>query len=221
MVWLAFMGLCYAGLMIRTLIAAALLAAPSVPAFALAQAAPAAEASSKQSDLVPVAIETSLGRIVVALDRGRAPLTTANFLKYVESGKLNGESFYRAMPYGDGGLIQGGITSDARKLGPPVAFESTGQTGLSNTAGTIAMAALAPGKAQADFFIMTTDIKAFDGPNGFAAFGHVIEGMDVVKAILASPVSPTKGGGAMKGQMLEPPVKIVKSERLDKVPPAQ
>jgi peptidyl-prolyl cis-trans isomerase A (cyclophilin A) len=76
------------------------------------------------------------------------------------------------------------------------------------------MAALAPGQARSDFFIMTTDIKGFDGANGFAAFGHVVEGMDVVKAILAAPVSATKGEGAMKGQMLDPPVKIVKAARV-------
>ena len=64
---------------------------------------------------------------------------------------------------------------------------------------------------------MTTDIPAFDAKGadiGFAAFGKVVEGQDVVKAILASPVSPTKGEGSMKGQMLEPAVKIVKAERL-------
>ena len=192
--------------MTHRFLAAALLATVSAPLFA--QTTPA-------SDMVPVAIDTSLGRIVIALDRLHAPVTTKNFLRYVDSHKLDGETFYRAMSYGDGGLIQGGIRSDARKLNPPIAFESTDQTGLSNTAGTIAMAAAAPGTAQADFFIMTTDIKAFDGPNGFAAFGHVVEGMDVVKAILAAPVSPTKGDGVMKGQMLEPPVKIVKAARLN------
>ncbi len=166
------------------------------------------------SDVVPVEIDTSLGRIVVALDRLHAPKTTDNFLRYVDSHKFDGESFYRAMPYGDGGLIQGGITSDARKLNPPVAFESSDQTGIHNTAGSIAMAGLAPGKAQADFFIETTDIPAFDGPKGFAAFGQVVEGMDVVKRILAAPVSPTKGEGPMKGQMLDPPVKILKMERV-------
>lgn len=216
MLWLGFIGLCYSGPMIRHLPAAALFAALAAPAAAqTAPAEPPGEAAAPKSDLVPVAIETSLGRIVLALDRGRAPLTTANFLEYVDSGKLDGETFYRAMPYGTGGLIQGGITGDARKLNPPVAFESTDQTGLSNTAGTIAMAALGPGKAQADFFIMTTDIKAFDGPAGFAAFGHVVEGMDVVEAILAGPVSPTRGEGPMKGQMLDPPVKIVNAERVD------
>ena len=63
------------------------------------------------------------------------------------------------------------------------------------------MAANAPGDAQSDFFIETTDIPSFDGANGFAAFGHVTQGMDVVKQILAAPVSPTKGEGVMKGQM--------------------
>ena len=199
-------------MLIRIALLAAALAAP-----ALAQQTPSDLTGTpvRSSDLVPVAIDTSAGRIVIALDRLHAPLTTRNFLSYVDAHKFDGESFYRAMPYGDGGLVQGGITSDARKLEPPVAFESTDKTGLHNTAGTVAMAALAPGKAQADFFIMTTDIPAFDGPNGFAAFGTVVEGMDVVKSILASPVSPTKGEGAMKGQMLDPVVKIVKVERLD------
>lgn len=183
-------------------------------AFAALSAPALAQAPAPQPGLVPVAIETSLGRIVVALDAEHAPLTTANFLKYADSHKFDGETFYRAMPYGSGGLIQGGITSDARKLNPPVAFESSTQTGIKNVAGSIAMAALAPGKAQADFFIETTDIPGFDGPSGFAAFGHVVEGMDVVKAILAAPVSPTKGEGPMKGQMLDPPVKIIKVERV-------
>jgi peptidyl-prolyl cis-trans isomerase A (cyclophilin A) len=163
--------------------------------------------------LVPVAIDTSMGRIVVALDKEHAPLTTANFLAYVDAHKYDGETFYRAMPTDQAGLIQGGIR-DARKINKPVAYEGSDQTGVRNTAGAIAMAASAPGKAQADFFIETRDIPGFDGPNGFAAFGHVIEGMDVVEKILAAPVSPTKGEGAMKGQMLDPPIKIIKMQRV-------
>jgi peptidyl-prolyl cis-trans isomerase A (cyclophilin A) len=200
--------------MIKAMLVTALFAASSAPA--ISQVTPAdLTGTPVVSDFVPVAIETSAGRIVVALDRLHAPKTTANFLKYVDADKFDGESFFRAMPYGEGGLIQGGITSDARKLNPPVAFESTDATGIHNVAGTISMAALAPGKAQAGFFILTTDIPDFDGPSGFAAFGHVVEGMDVVKTILASPVSPTKGEGAMKGQMLEPPVKIIDVERVN------
>jgi peptidyl-prolyl cis-trans isomerase A (cyclophilin A) len=193
---------------------AILLAAFSVPTLAQTTPADLTGPPVAASDVVPVAIDTSAGRIVVALDRLHAPLTTNNFLAYVDAKKFDGESFYRAMPYGDGGLIQGGITTDGRKLNPPVAFESSDKTGIHNKAGAIAMAALAPGKAQADFFIETVDIPAFDGPNGFAAFGQVVEGMDVVKKILASPVSATKGDGAMKGQMLDPVVRILKVRRL-------
>jgi peptidyl-prolyl cis-trans isomerase A (cyclophilin A) len=198
------------------LIRIALLLGAFVTTPLLAQATPAdvTGAPVATTDVVPVAIDTSLGRIVVGLDRLHAPITTANFLAYVDSHKYDGERFYRAMPYDDGGLIQGGITSDGRKLNKPIVFESTDQTGLSNVAGTISMVAAAPGKAQSDFFILTTDVKAFDGPSGFAAFGRVIEGMDVVKKILAAPVSPTRGEGPMKGQMLEPPVTIVKVTRV-------
>ncbi len=197
---------------------ALLLVAATMPAAAQPSPPPVApEAVTPKDELSRVALETSAGRIVIALDRGRAPLTTANFLKYVEGGKLDGESFYRAMPYGDGGLVQGGITSDARKLLPPVGHEPTTKTGLKHVAGSVSMAHLGPGTARADFFILTTDIPAFDASGsdqGFAVFGRVVEGMDVVKKILAGPVSPIKGEGAMKGQMLEPAIKIVKAERL-------
>jgi peptidyl-prolyl cis-trans isomerase A (cyclophilin A) len=197
--------------MIKFLLAAALVAAP---AFAQQTPADLKGAPVGASDLVPVAIDTSAGRIVVALDRLHAPLTTANFLAYVDTHKYDGEKFYRAMPYADGGLIQGGITSSSAKLNKPVAYESSEKTGIKNTAGSIAMAAAAPGKAQSDFFIMTRDIPSFDGANGFAAFGHVVEGMDVVEKILHAPKSPTKGEGVMKGQMLEPAVTITKVSRV-------
>ena len=164
-------------------------------------------------DLVKVALDTSAGRIVLALDKGRAPITAGNFLKYVDAGRFNGESFYRAMKVGSGGgIVQGGITSDARKLYPAIEHEPVSKTGIKHVAGTVSMAAFAPGTAKADFFILTTDIPSFDA--SFAAFGHVVEGMDVVKTILAAPTSPTKGEGVMKGQMLDPVVKITKASRL-------
>ena len=201
----------------KTRIAFAMLLACATPVAAQISPAPAPIAEAAKDDLVKVALETGAGRIVIALDRGRAPLTTANFLSYVDSGKLNGESFYRAMPYGDGGLIQGGITSDAHKLGKAVEHEPTSETGLKHVAGSISMANFGPGTAKADFFILTTDIPAFDASGsdqGFAVFGRVIEGMEVVKKIQALAVSPTKGEGAMRGQMLDPAVKIVKAEKL-------
>ena len=166
---------------------------------------------------MPVAIDTSLGRIVVALDKTHAPVTTANFLHYADTHHFDGETFYRAMHVGNGGLIQGGISSDARKLFPPISHEPTSTSGLHNVAGAIAMANFGAGTARADFFILVSDIPSLDATTdqpGFAVFGHVTEGMDVVQKILGSPVSATKGEGAMKGQMLEPTVKIIKVARL-------
>jgi peptidyl-prolyl cis-trans isomerase A (cyclophilin A) len=165
---------------------------------------------------IKVALDTDKGRIIIALDRGRAPVTVDNFLAYVDQGWLTGQPFYRAMPYGDGGLIQGGVR-DGAKLLPPIQHEPTSVTGLRNVAGSVAMASLGPGTARSDFFIMTTDIPAFDASptdGGFAVFGRVVEGMDVVKAILAAPTSPTKGESVMRGQMLEPEVRIVKAARV-------
>ncbi len=189
-------------LLLSAFAGAPLLAQPAGP--------PAAEAPQEQ--LVKVALDTSAGRIVVALDKARAPITTANLLAYVDGGKFDGEGFYRAMPLTNGGLIQGGITSDGRKLAKPIAHEPPSQTGIRHTAGSISMASAGPGQARSDFFLLTTDVPSFD--DSFAPFGKVVEGMDVVKAILAAPVSPTKGEGAMKGQMLDPVVKIRKAERL-------
>jgi peptidyl-prolyl cis-trans isomerase A (cyclophilin A) len=200
--------------MMHRFLAAALLIFASP---ALAQIAPPAPVA--REDLVPVAIETSLGRIVVALDRGHAPVTTANFLHYVETHRFDGEVFYRAMHSETSNLIQGGVRSDVRKLFPPIAHEPTSTTGLHNVAGTISMANAGPGTARSDFFILVSDGPGFDAGSpqgdatGFAAFGHVVEGMDVVKKIFGAPVSETKGEGAMKGQMLDPPVKIIKVAR--------
>src|SRR5205085_1077116 len=202
--------------------AAALFAALAAPAFAQT-AAPTAPAGN--DDLVPVAIDTSLGRIVVALDRGHAPVSTANFLHYVDTHRYDGQYFYRSMHIddgkgGDGGLIQGGVTTDVRKLFPPIAHEPTTQTGLHNVAGAISFANAGAGTARSDFFILLSDMPGLDanGPGGdatgFAAFGSVTEGMDVVRKIWAAPVSATKGEGAMKGQMLEPKVQIIKVSRV-------
>jgi peptidyl-prolyl cis-trans isomerase A (cyclophilin A) len=191
---------------------AALLAALAAPA--LAQVAPAPSTATEE---VPVAIETSVGRIVVTLDKTHAPVTTANFLHYVDTHRFDGESFYRAMHIGDGGLIQRGIRSKALKLYPPIQHEPTTQKGLHNTAGAISMANAGPGTARADFFILASDIPQFDATAedpGYAVFGHVTEGMNVVQKILAGPVSMTKGGESMKGQMLEPVVKIIKAARV-------
>jgi peptidyl-prolyl cis-trans isomerase A (cyclophilin A) len=179
---------------------ALLIAAP-----AHAQAPAATEAP--RADLVHVRLDTDKGPILLALDRGRAPLTVANFLRYVAAKRYDGITFYRAMPYGeDNGLIQAGITKDARLLFPPVAHEAPSATGLNHEAGSLLMANLGPGTARSDFFITLGPIPGFK--DSFALFGRVAEGMDVVKAIFASPVDPDKGAGPMKGQMLTPAITI-------------
>ena len=115
---------------------------------------------------------------------------------------------------------QGVVRSDGRKLLPPIAHEPTSQTGLKNVAGAIVMANAGPGTARSDFFILLSDQPSFDAGDpqgdavGFAVFGRVVEGMDVLKQILNSPVSATKGEGVMQGQILEPEVRIVKAERV-------
>jgi len=202
--------------MTMRILAAALLAAFCTAAVSQAPAPPAQTAVPKE-ELVPVEIDTSLGRIVVALDKGHAPISTANFLHYVDTHRYDGETFYRATHIGDGGLIQGGVLSNALKLFAPIKHEPTSQTGLHNVAGSIVMANGGPGTARADFFILASDVPQFDATAddlGYAVFGHVTEGMDVVQKILASPVSSTKGKGALKGQMLEPAVKITKVARV-------
>ncbi len=185
---------------------------------ALAQPA----ASGATPPLPRVALETGKGRIVVELDVVRAPITARNFLRYVDNRRYDGQHFYRAMPGGEGrGLIQGGIR-DGRLLFPPIAHEPTSQTGLSHVDGALSAPRLAPGTAQAEFTIMLGSMTYLDaGPEsgsgdrlGYAVFGRVVEGMEVVRAIFASPVSPTEGEGHMRGQMLSPRIRILTARRL-------
>jgi peptidyl-prolyl cis-trans isomerase A (cyclophilin A) len=171
---------------------------------------------------VRVALETAAGRIVVELDVARAPVTAGNFLRYVDTGRLDGIDFYRAMRTGaEAGLVQAGVR-DPSKLFPPIVHEPTSQTGLSHVEGALSMARFAPGSATADFSIMVGPQLYLDaGPGsggdglGYAVFGRVVEGMDVVRRILAAPTSPTEGEGAMRGQMLSPRIRISTARRVD------
>lgn len=173
-----------------------------------------------------VKIDTPQGSIVVELYRDKAPVTVANYLKYVDRGLFNGATFYRASrPPGytatDYGSIQGGLQNDPAKVLPPIAHEPTTKTGLKHGDGTISMGRHAPGTAQADWFITLGDMSYLDadpknprGQPGFAAFGQVVEGLEVVKKIIALPVDPNKGEGAMKGEILRQPVRITKVSRV-------
>jgi peptidyl-prolyl cis-trans isomerase A (cyclophilin A) len=196
------------------------------PATPPAAAAPA-PTPSPQPAVAPVKVRlaTPEGDIVLELYRDKAPITVANFLRYVDAKRFDGAVFYRASKVPNApeyGLLQGGIQNDASKLFKPIAHEPTTKTGLSHTDGTISMGRLAPGTATADFFIIVGDQTYLDadpkapGDNqGFAAFGKVVEGMDVVRKIMAKPLSPTAGEGVMKGEMLARPVPITTARRVE------
>lgn len=172
---------------------------------------------------VYVELLTDAGRMVVRLETERAPITAANFLRYVDSKRMNGFEFYRATRnWGDyAQIIQAGNRGDGRLAFPPIAHEPTTQTGLTHCKGALSMARMNPGDATTDFFLLLSDIPGFnadperDGDKaGFAAFGELVEGMDVARAIFDAPISPTAGEGVMKGQMLEKKVKIITAKRI-------
>jgi peptidyl-prolyl cis-trans isomerase A (cyclophilin A) len=226
--------------MIRTLPLAAALAlvlaacgesAPANAPAAANEAAPAANSAAPAPvpDTAKVRLETDQGNIVLQLDGRHAPITTANFLAYVDQHRFDGITFYRASrtPRTPGqGFIQGGIRRNAMLALPPIAHEPTSRTGLHHGDGTISMARLEPGSAMGDWVILSGAEPSMDaghrrpssGNNdteGYAAFGHVVEGMDVVRRILAAPTVENAGAGAMRGQMLTQPVRIVRATRVD------
>ncbi len=169
-----------------------------------------------------VTIQTDHGAIVVELEDQKAPITSANFLRYVDAHKYDGGTFYRASRtkgVKGAGSIQGGPPARVRRYAP-IAHESTRTTGIKHKAGTISMARNAPGSATCDFFICASPAPYLDahpgapGDNqGFAAFGTVVQGLDVVKKILALPANGPAPYPAMKGQMLDPTVAIVSMKR--------
>ena len=157
-------------------------------------------AAAAQSSTVDVAIQTSIGTIVVRLDAAHAPQTTKNFLRYVDANTYKGATFYRAVRkdnpeyQADIAVIQGGVAPQRKSdVFPPIQIEPTTQTGLHNDAGTIAMArGNDPDTATSEFFISTVDNRGLDANRfpdgkGYAVFGKVIAGMDVVRKILNSP----------------------------------
>ena len=201
----------------------ALLCLLASPAFAQTQAPPTPAVQAPRPATVRVSLQTSEGPIVLELETERAPITAGNFLRYVDQKRLDGVTFYRATKVAPGyGLIQGGARNDPKRALPPIAHEPTSQTGLSHVDGAISMARNAPGSASGDFFITIGAMPSMDadpakpGDNlGFAVFGRVVEGMDVVHRILDAPTSPTEGEGVMRGQILAIPVRITTARRAD------
>ena len=167
-----------------------------------------------------VNVETSLGGIKMEVYEDRAPITARNFLRYVDAGLYDGTTFFRTVTMGNQPndavrieVIQGGMVPEERRY-PPLEHETTEATGLLHLDRTVSMARFKPGSAASSFFICVGDQPELDyggrrNPDlqGFAAFGRVLEGMDIVKRIQARP---------HEGQRLTPPIEISSVRRLGK-----
>ena len=188
----------------------------------LAAALPLTAAASAA---VRVKMVTDLGPIVIELYPDKAPISVANFLAYADRHLLDGGSFYRTVsPKNDNNpatisVIQGGLNRDDSPL-PAIAHETTKATGILHTDGVISMARGEPGSAGSEFFICIGANPALDfggarnkDGQGFAAFGKVVEGMDVVRKIHDAPTVTKADDPYMKGQIIENPVKIQKLSR--------
>lgn len=190
--------------------------------FLTAATALAAAPAWGQSIRMRVRIDTDKGAILVELADDKAPITVANFLRYVDSHRWDGAVFYRASRAPNApevGFIQAGI-KDGAKLYPPIAHESTAQTGLKHITGALSMPRFAPGTAQAEFTICCSDSPYMDAdPNlpgdnlGYAVFGQVIEGMEAVRLIHDLPTGGPAQNPVMQGEMLNPPVVIRSAQR--------
>ena len=178
---------------------------------------------------VVVRVETTLGNFDIAVDVKRAPITAANFLKYVDAGLYTNGRFHRVTrpdnykaappdrPMME--LIQGGLGPEAKgKEFPPIPLERTSVTNLKHVAGTVSMARGGPDSATAEFFVLLDDQpsldfggKRFPDEQGAAAFGRVIAGLDVVRKIQQQPV---RTGEGQNPQSLAEPVQIARIVRI-------
>ncbi len=167
-----------------------------------------------------VRIETEVGNIVVELYASKAPVTVANFLRYMDGGFYNGGSFYRTVREDNEvrkdvpiEVIQAGVHPWKERLSfPPIVLERTSVTGIRHTTGAISMARTGADSATSSFFICVRDLPSLDfagkrnvDGQGFAAFGNVVQGMDVVKRI---------NSARAEGQAIMPPVRILQVVRM-------
>ena len=176
-----------------------------------------------------VRVQTELGDIVIEVDQAKAPVTAANFLRYVDAGHYDGGSWHRTVKMNNQPdspvkieVIQAAVNPARAKEGfPPIALERTNKTGLLHKDGTISMARGTPDSATSGWFICINDQPSLDfggarNPDGqgFAAFGRVVSGMDVVRKIQASPSSTTLATNA-EAQRLTPPIRMITVARLN------
>ena len=197
------------------------LAPPAGPATAQAVGSPATPTPAIAPAPAPVrvVVETDMGTFELDVDIDRAPVTAANFLRYVDTGQYEGGSFYRTVHADNqpGDSIRIAVVQGARNREsglapfPPIALERTSETGIRHVDGAVSMARGGPDTATHSFFICIGDQPSLDfggmrNPDGqgFAAFGKVVAGMDVVRAIHTAP---------HEGQRLTPPVGIVRVYR--------
>jgi peptidyl-prolyl cis-trans isomerase A (cyclophilin A) len=211
----------------RTLCVLALLLLPGT--MALAQKAADGE--------VLVRIETPLGSIDVAVDAKRAPITAANFLKYVDAGLYDGGRFHRAtrpdnyepqLPDRPPFQIVQADTAPARRgeKFPPIPLERTNVTGLGHKAGTLSMPRGADADSATSGFVICLEetpsldfgSKRYPDGQGFAAFGRVVNGLDVVRRIQQQPTNKD-ADTSMGRQTLAPPVPITKMSRIKQEQP--
>ena len=196
--------------------------------FAFVLAACASEPDVRPPDVRPnVVLDTQAGEIEIEVYTDTAPISAADFLLHVDRGLYDGAGFYRAVrpgndPRGMGmSLIQGGLLSQ-EPVTPSIPHERTTDTGLSNVRGTVSIARDAPGSGSAAYFFIniadnsfldTGGIRNPDG-EGYASFGRVVRGMDVVEAIQSGRTDAPTDVEAIQGQMLDDPVLITRAFRV-------
>lgn len=177
-----------------------------------------------------VRIKTTEGNITIELYADKAPITVANFLKYVDEKRYTNGKFYRVVRLDNQAnspvkieVIQGGVQNDSSKMLPPIQQETTQSTGLRHVDGTISMARTAPNSGGSEFFICINDQPELDfggkrNPDGqgFAAFGKVIKGMKVVRKIQQGETGASGPTNAYANptQYLKNPVRIKKIVRV-------
>jgi peptidyl-prolyl cis-trans isomerase A (cyclophilin A) len=205
-----------------------LLAIPALAQTAPAPApTPAPSPTPAAAPLPRVAIDTTEGRIVVEVEIKRAPVSAANFLRYVDAKRLDGITFYRTSHVAERfGFVQFGVNGDPKLVFPPIKHEPTSQTGIKHLEGTLSLPRFGPGTARGDFTISIGDQPSFDADPardpgttrldlGYAAFGRVVDGMDVVMKIFSAPISPTATlRGSFRGEIPVKPVRIITARRV-------
>jgi len=192
-----------------------------VIAFSLVATTAHARPHTRPTPLPKVAIVTSEGTITAVLEAKRAPITTANFLHYVDDHRFDGTYFYRAArskTIKGNGLIQGGLDHNIARSFLPIKHEPTSKTGIRHLDGTLSMARNEVGSAMADFFIVlgpAPDLDARSNYAGYAAFGHMLTGKPVAERILAKPTFPGGYDEMTLNQILRDRVKIITIKRIN------